>query len=575
MVSGHPSRGGILNGWPKGMRLTFRHGRCSQGLQASLRRVALMLAGRAGARLTEALAAQVSRSTLLRLICAVPESVPATPRVLGIDEFALRKGQVYATVLVGIETRRVVDLLPDRTIEAVSAWPAAHPGVEVICRDRSASFGEAGRLGAPDAIHVADRYHLWKNLAEAVEKTVVQHRALLPEPAPQCQPAALPVVLLPPEPVPVRSTGRLADRVREQYVAVHALLTAGVGLTTIARELGLARNTVRRYAHATDPEEQLVGRWTGRVSILDPFKPHIDQRFAQGCTNARRLFEEIVQRGYPGKQIVREYVHRLRLTFPHQDPPRRRPSVRDVTGWITRHPDRLDAEDAQRLKEIPARVPPLAAAARHVRAFAELMNDRRGRQLKEWIAAVQADQVPALHTFAVGLLPDLDAVVAGLSLSYSSGAVEGHNNKIKMLKAADIRPCRLRPPAQTRPQRRMNLLVVVAWRVTRRGVMVMVPSATSSARWNQRSWRRAPATTVHDRGSGRSGCGYAASRWVLRSSGAPGRLRAGPGVWRADAAVGPGPPVRPGRRLRRRGRTAASVVAGHQAVRGRWAQAVV
>jgi transposase len=415
--------------------LTFRHGRRSQGLQASLMRVALMLAGRAGARLAEALAAPVSRSTLLRLIRAVPESASATPRVLGIDEFALRKGHVYATVLVDIETRRVVDLLPDRTIETVSAWLASHPGVEVICRDRSASFGDAGRLGAPAAIHVADRYHLWKNLAEAVEKTVVQHRALLPEPAPEPEPAAPPVVLLPPEPAAVRSTGRLADRVREQYAAVHALLAVGAGLKTIARELGLARNTVRRYAHAADPEELPVGRWTGRVSILDPFKPHIDQRFAQGCTNARRLFEEIVQHGYPGKeQIVRKYVHRLRLAFPHQAPPRRKPSVRDVTGWITRHPDRLDADDALRLKEILARVPALAAAARHVRAFAELMNDRRGRQLKKWIAAVQADQVPALHSFAAGLLQDLDAVVAGLSLSYSSGAVEGHNNKIKMLK---------------------------------------------------------------------------------------------------------------------------------------------
>ncbi|GAA0915723.1 ISL3 family transposase [Nonomuraea longicatena] len=414
--------------------LTFRHGRRSQALQASLQRVALMLAGRAGARLTDALASPVSRSTLLRLIHAVPDSAPATPRVLGIDEFALRKGHVYATVLVDIETRRVVDLLPDRSIETVSAWLAAHPGIEVICRDRSASFAEAGRLGAPDAIHVADRYHLWKNLVEAVEKTVLQHRALLPEPAPEPESAAPPVLPSSPQPTPPRSTGRLADRVREQHTAVHALLAAGAGLKTIARELGLARNTVRRYAHAAGPDELLAGRWTGRVSILDPFKPHIDQRFAQGCTNARRLFEEIAQRGYPGKeQIVRKYVHRLRQAFPRQDPPRRGPSVRDVTGWITRRPDRLNADDTQRLKEILARIPALAATARHVRAFAELMNERRGRQLKGWIAQVQKDQVPALHTFAAGLLQDLDAVVAGLSLDYSSGVVEGHN-KIKMLK---------------------------------------------------------------------------------------------------------------------------------------------
>ncbi|MGW3152131.1 ISL3 family transposase [Streptomyces sp. NPDC001177] len=414
--------------------LTFRHGRRSQGLQTALQRVALMLAGRAGSRLAEALAAPVSRSTLLRLIRALPESGPVTPRVLGVDEFALRKGHVYATVLVDIETRRVVDLLPDRSVETVSAWLAAHPGVEVICRDRSGSYAEAGRVGAPDTIHVADRYHLWHNLAEAVEKTVLQHRALLPEPAPAL--AEPPTVTLPPQvTAQPRSTGRLSDRVREQHATVHSLLGDGVALRVIAQQLGLARNTVRRLARATDPDELLVGRWTGRASILDPYKPHIDQRFAAGLTNARRLFEEIQQRGYPGKeQIVRKYVHRLREAFPRQDPPRRKPSVRDVTRWITRHPDRLDADDAQRLKEILARCPALATTAEHVRAFAELMNNRRGRHLKDWIAAVQTGQVPALTAFATGLLQDLDAVVAGLSLRYSSGAVEGHNNKIKMLK---------------------------------------------------------------------------------------------------------------------------------------------
>ncbi len=104
--------------------------------------------------------------------------------------------------------------------------------------------------------------------------------------------------------------------------------------------------------------------------------------------------------------------------------------MRDVTGWITRHPDRLNSDDTQQLKEILARVPALARTSEHVRAFAELMNDRRGHQLKDWIAHVQDDQVPALQTFATGLLQDLDAVVAGLTLRYSSGAVEGHNNKI-------------------------------------------------------------------------------------------------------------------------------------------------
>ncbi|MFD8755672.1 hypothetical protein ACFV0O_32545 [Kitasatospora sp. NPDC059577] len=191
-----------------------------------------------------------------------------------------------------------------------------------------------------------------------------------------------------------RRTGRLSDRVREQHAAVHALMDDGFGLRAIGRRPGLARDTVRRPVGTQDPDELLVGRWTGRTSILDPYKPYIHQRFAEGHSIARRLFEEIRQRGFPGQeQIVAVYVRRLRETFPRQDPPRRKPSVRDVTSWITRHSDRLRDEDARQLKEVLARVPVLATAAEHLRTFAEPMNDRRGRELKNWITRVQQDQV--------------------------------------------------------------------------------------------------------------------------------------------------------------------------------------
>lgn len=147
----------------------------------------------------------------------------------------------------------------------------------MICRDRSTAYAEAGRLGAPDAIHVADRWHIWSNLAEAVEKTVVQHRAVLREPhdaataqvTADAENANLDVL----SPGGPRTTGRLSDRVREQHAAVHALLDQGIGLSAIARQQGLARNTVRRFANAASADELVVGRWTGRASILDPYKP--------------------------------------------------------------------------------------------------------------------------------------------------------------------------------------------------------------------------------------------------------------------------------------------------------------
>ncbi|WP_445030755.1 ISL3 family transposase [Streptomyces sp. SAS_270] len=416
--------------------LTRRSGRWTERLRTILGVIGLALAGRAGSRLARQLGIVASKNTVLRMVMKVPMPAITTPRVLGIDEFALRKGHIYGTILVDITTRRPIDLLPDRTVPTVAAWLASHPGIEVICRDRSIAFAEAGRLGAPDAIHVADRWHIWKNLTEAVEKTVVHHRALLHEQS--VEPSRPPTLdlskLAPAEPPGPRRSGRLSDRIREQHATVHALLADGHGLRSIARQLRLARNTVRRLAHAADPDELLVGQWTGRTSILDPYKPYLHERWAEGSTTGSQLFDELRALGYPGcATVVRRYVSRLRSTLPH-DPPRRHPSVRDVTSWITRHPDRLDTEQARQLKEVLARSPALARTAGHTRAFAELMNHRDGQHLHAWITRVENDDLPALQTFVTGLGQDLDAVVAGLSLDYNSGVVEGHNNLIKMLK---------------------------------------------------------------------------------------------------------------------------------------------
>ncbi|MEF9908683.1 ISL3 family transposase [Streptomyces sp. P5-A9] len=409
--------------------LTRRHSRRSERLRQVLAAVGLALAGRAGARMARVFGVPVSRSTVLRLVAALPEPQPPAPRVVGVDEYATRKGRVYGTVLVDVETRRPVDLLSDRKASSLARWLAERPGIEVVCRDRAPFFAEGAAAGAPQAVQVADRWHLWNNLGEAAERAVARHR--------QC------LRVLVPEPVDQRAeetpespwqSQRFANRIRARHATVHAMLEAGHSRRAIGRQLHMTHRTVKSLADAARPEDLFRGQWQyNRTSALDEYKPYLDERWDEGCTNAWKLWEEIIPLGYQGSYgIVSAYIRKKRAS------PRpvtaRPPGPRVVTRWILSRPETLTELEQLRLNAVLAECPELDALAGHVRSFARMLTERQGERLPQWLDAVRQDDLPSLHSLAAGIDRDRDAVIAGLTLPWSSGVVEGHVNRIKMLK---------------------------------------------------------------------------------------------------------------------------------------------
>jgi transposase len=421
--------------------VTSRYRRRTVPLTQALAGFGLELAGRAAARLSGLLGIAVHPSTVLRLVTALPEPlVTAAPEVLGVDDFALRKGQVYGTVLIDIGAGAVVDLLPDREAATLEAWLKEHPGAAVICRDRAGAYAEGARNGAPDAIQVADRWHLWHNLAEYACKAVARHRSCLQEPSPGSsqagdgsQAAAQPG---PGEPAGSGAEGRLAARTRERHAAVHELLQAGESQHAVSRILSLSRPTVRRFAHAASPDELMDGA-LGKGSKLDPFKPYLHQRWNEGVTDAAVLHAELRERGFAGSvRTVRRHVAPFRGAAAAPDPVPAVPKARQITRWLLSRPDHLQPDERTRLDAIRGSCPHIDVLAGRIGSFAEMMTARTGdRDLEAWLTAVEADDgQPELRSFATGIRHDQQAVTNGLSLAYSSGKVEGTVNKIKMLK---------------------------------------------------------------------------------------------------------------------------------------------
>ena len=410
------------------------------------RQVASATGGEAGARLAGRLAMPASPDTLLRLVSGTEPAPRPTPRVLGVDDWALRRGHRYGTVLVDLERDEVVDLLPDRQAGTLAAWLRRHPGVEVVARDRAGAYADGARAGAPQARQVADRWHILRNLGDALRSAVERQHGAIRRIARQMvdEMEARPhgrTAETPRPTAPERRKQAAFARRQARYEQAERLLADGLSLPDAAARVGVDPRTLRRWreiGHAPLRDRRPGG------SMLDPFRDHLERRWAEGCGNARQLWRELVELGFAGRpSIVRVWTGRRRKAdatsgtpSPGQAPGPRRwkpPSLHRLTRLLTTDPGEASGPDRLFRDRLLAQLPDLRAAASAARRLAGLL---RKESTGELATVLEEMAGTPLARFAEGLRRDAAAVQNALELPWTTSPVEGQVNRIKTLKRA-------------------------------------------------------------------------------------------------------------------------------------------
>ncbi len=428
--------------------------RVTQRLYQIVQVLGLATGGRLGVRVTDRLGIQTSRMTILRRIMMLPTKPVGQIVQVGIDDFSFRRGRKFGTIVVDMQTHHVLDVLPDRTVDTSATWMVAHPQIELVSRDRGGDYAAAARKAAPQATQVADRFHLFKNLTEAVERTLALCRAEIRTGAfhalSEEEKQAVELVSLPTEfvsvenwkPAPTLCTERErltrhAQR-QDRYEQVAALRELGMGNTEIARRLGLTARTLQNWQKKGGPE---AGRRRKRPSKFDPYAHYVLSRWEQGCTNGLQLYREMKEQGYTGTQRqVYQFLVPLRRNVriiqkaecPHI--PLQDFSAKDAVWLFVRDPAKLDEKEQVTLTAICQASDTARTTYQLVQEFRNMLHMRSGEKLDDWLSSVKASQIRELQSFVFGVERDKAAVVAGLTLSQNNGLVEGKVNKLKLIK---------------------------------------------------------------------------------------------------------------------------------------------
>lgn len=383
------------------------YARRTNWLTELLQLLAFEMSAEAVARVARKLKVQVSPDTILRLVRATTIPEDKNVRVLGIDDWAFKKGQNYGTILIDLEKRRPVELLPDRTQESLRDWLREHPGVEIVTRDRSFEYRLGIDAGAPQALQIVDRWHLMHNLREKLQEILPKLLKTTTSPAEK-------------EPTPTYPK-------RKAYFDIVKYLAAkGYSQRIIARALGISRGTVIRYI-----AEDQVPDWQSdihRPTQIDPYESYLRKRWQSGSRDVTALWKEIQQLGYTGR---RQNVYRFVKRFQKKGPLR---SSRQLVWLLLKHPDDLLAEERRELREIVNRSTTLQAVYQLVQTFLGMLAQQTSEGFDDWLVSMENCGIKKLQNFAISLQQDYAAVKAALAYDWSNGQVEGQVNRLKTIK---------------------------------------------------------------------------------------------------------------------------------------------
>lgn len=425
------------------------YARRTERLTQRMRRVAFEIGGEAGRRVLRCFQIQTSGDTLIRLMRATPTVQVSNIRILGIDDWALKKGRAYGTLLIDLEKHQVVDVLLERTAPVVDRWLRQHPDIQVITRDRSTEYALGIQTGAPQVQVVADRWHLLLNLRQMLQRWLTSSRAQLEQlpVAAEVRPllAARRGIFRRTQP---EEAARQARRQQEEarYAAIQRLRQAGHTIGQIARLLQLHPQTVRRNFYATSCPQYYKRSY--RKSILDPYLPYLEQRHAEGCENVLLLWREIQQQGFPGTE--RQVLHWLHLRRTHMAPstsngyretppspalsePVHLPSAGEM-AWILVQVREQQTETEVLLLQHLLQDPEVRQVYDLAQTFVRMVKQRLTASLDPWLTDSASTSVVSFRHFALGIQQDYAAVRAALETSWSNGQTEGQVNRLKFIK---------------------------------------------------------------------------------------------------------------------------------------------